>query len=61
MESELDYASELANLFLSSIENELIEDHYIEKQSPAYKTIEEIKGVVGEFEKAEHEYFENVQ
>ncbi|KAL4436000.1 hypothetical protein ABPG74_022235 [Tetrahymena malaccensis] len=61
IEEELDYASQLASMMLNSLENELVDDQLIKNGGPVYNALENLKGVVNEMQKAEHNYLEEVK
>ncbi|EAR99680.3 transmembrane protein, putative (macronuclear) [Tetrahymena thermophila SB210] len=61
IEEELDYASQLANMMLNSLENELVDDKLIKNGGPVFNALENLKGVVNEMQQAEHDYLEEVK
>lgn len=49
LNNELDYVSEMAKLILNSIENELIIDDYVSKESTIFSTLENVKDAIDNF------------
>ncbi|KAL4486053.1 hypothetical protein ABPG72_003987 [Tetrahymena utriculariae] len=61
IEEELDYASQLANTMLNSLESELVDDQLIKNGGPVFNALENLKGVVNQMQQAEHNYLEEVK